>query len=109
MELKMTTKDAYDLVHNGVLAFARMERQGIRIDVEYCEKKKEHLTRKIKHLQNKLEETELVRTLRKTYGKDANIGSNDQLAYILYTKMGIRAPKTTKTGKGSTDEDTLSK
>lgn len=108
MELKMTTKDAYKLVHDGILAFARAERQGIRIDVEYCQKKKQHITRKISHLQSKLEVTGLYKTWKGVFKGKVNTDSNYQLSQVLYKKMGIDPPKTTKGGQGATDEEALS-
>ena len=43
--MKPATKEAYQLIHDGALALARAERQGIRVDLEYCEKQKKKLTK----------------------------------------------------------------
>ena len=106
-QITATTKEAYKLIHKGALAFGRAERQGFRIDVEYCEKKKEHLSRKIVHLQKKLEETKLIKTWKESIKGQINTDSNHQLAHVLYNVMKITPPKTTKSGKGATDEDAL--
>ena len=47
MIITANSKEAYNLLHQGTLAFARAEQQGMRIDVEYCERKKTLLTKKI--------------------------------------------------------------
>lgn len=105
---QVETKDAYELIHEGVLALGRAERQGFRIDVEYCKKKKEHITRKITWLQKKLVNTEFHRQWKRVYGAKTNLDSNHQLAYILYDAMKIPKTKTTGKGKGATDEEALS-
>jgi len=90
-----TTKDAYQLFHEGTLALARAERQGIRLDVNYCEKQKKLLTNKINRAYEKFKETKLY------------LDSNHQLGYILYHIMKIEPPKLTVSGKGATDEEAL--
>jgi len=108
MKNTATTAEAYQLIHNGILALARAERQGIRIDVAYCEQKKKHLERKMKYLQKKLEDSKLYRQWRHIYGNKTNIHSNHQLAKILYKILKIEPPKMTdKGGMGATDEDAL--
>ena len=48
MKIQVTTADAYRIFHEGILAMAQAEREGIRVGVEYCKRKREHLTRKIR-------------------------------------------------------------
>lgn len=108
MNMQPTQLDAYKLIHDGTLALARAEQAGMRIDVEYCEKKKTHLTRKIARIEDNLSKTDLVKQWKKINRQNFNMDSNDQLGKILYDVMGIKPPKETKSGKGSTDEDTLS-
>ncbi len=105
--LRPTTKDAYMLIHRGALALARAERQGIRIDKEYCEKQKRLLTRKIEHYQKKLEQTNFYKRWAHIYRGKVNIFSNFQLSNILYNHMKIEPPKITASGQGSTDEEAL--
>ena len=107
MKIKATRADAYQLVHNGILALARAERQGIRIDTEYCRKKRQHLARKIDFLEKKVKSTKFYRRWRHIYGAKTNIHSNHQLARILYKEMKIEPPKVTESGQGSTDEGAL--
>lgn len=109
MKIKATTADAYNLIHEGALALARAERQGIRIDLEYCERKKKHLTRKIEHFNKKLKGTKFFRRWQSVYGHKTNIYSNHQLSRLLYHIMKIEPTKVTDTGQGSTDEDALGK
>ncbi len=107
MKIKATTVDAYKLIHDGALALARAERQGIKIDTDYCNKKKKHLTRKINRYQKELKGTKFYRRWQAVYGHKTNIYSNHQLSRLLYHVMKIEPPKTTETGQGSTDDDAL--
>ena len=107
IQVKATTADAYKLIHDGALALARAEREGIRVDIEYCEKKKKHLTKKIKHYHSKLKGTKFYTKWESIYGGKTNIYSNYQLSRLLYHIMKIEPPKTTASGQGSTDDDAL--
>lgn len=107
MKTKANISDAYSLFHEGALALARAERNGIRVDVEYCLKKKNHLERKIKYYENKIKETPLYQRWHRIYKAKTNIYSNPQLARILYQDMKITPLKVTDKGKGATDEEAL--
>ena len=107
MKIEAASPEAYKLFHEGTLAFAQAEREGIRIDIEYCRRKKEHLERKIKYYQKHLEDTKLYKRWFHIYKNKINIHSNQQLSKILYQIMKIEPTKTTETGQGSTDEDAL--
>lgn len=107
MKITATTQDAYQLIHDGVLALARAERQGIRVDTEYCEKMKQSLTKKIDRLHKKIEQTKFFKRWNHIYKGKANVYSNPQLSNLLYKHMKIEPPKKTATGEGATDEEAL--
>lgn len=107
MQVQPTQLDAYNLIHNGALAFSRAEQVGMRIDVAYCEKKKKHLTRKIKHIKDKLETTVFIKEWKKRYPGSFNMNSDAQLGNMLYKVYKIDPPKTTASGAGATDEESL--
>jgi len=109
MKTQATTADAYKLFHDGVQALARAEREGIRVDVDYCSRKKTHLARKIEYFHKQLEQTKLYRQWCHIYKDKVNIHSNHQLSRILYHTMKIEPTKTTESGQGSTDEEVLSR
>lgn len=100
-------QSAYMLLHQGILAFARAEQAGMRVDVEYCKRKKAHLTRKIATLEERFHSTNFYKHWRHVYGDKTNIGSDFQLSHILYNVRKIKPIKVTAGGRGSTDEDTL--
>jgi DNA polymerase-1 len=107
MKIQATTEDAYQLFHNGILALARAEQAGIRIDTKYCQQKSAHLDRKIGYYQKKLEKTKLYRHWSHVFKAKTNIYSNHQLSHLLYDRMKLKPVKVTESGQGATDEDAL--
>lgn len=102
-----TQKDAYRLIHEGIQALSRAEQQGIRIDLDYCDGMIEELNGRIDFIESNFYKTKFYKYWsRKTKGKP-NINSNSQLGWFLYGVKGIKPPKKTVTGQGSTDEETL--
>lgn len=79
----------------GVLA--KMERHGIYLDIPYLDKMSKEILHLISHLEH---------DIYKLAGEKFNINSPKQLSEILFTKMGIKAPKKTATGL-STNADVL--
>ena len=101
------TKEAYKLMHDGILAFARAERQGMRVDLDYIERKKEFLTKKITKLENEFKDTNFFKHWQHTTKGTVNIYSNAQLSYFLYSVKKLKPDKQTDSGQGSTDEESL--
>lgn len=108
MKLTATTKDAYNLLHEGLLAHADIERDGMMVDVDYCERVKGELTERIKKAEGQLKGTKFFKHWQHTSKSRVNINSNPQLAHFLYGVKKIQPLKLTATGKGSTDEEALS-
>jgi len=107
MNLNPRTEEAYQLFHNGILALSRAESQGIRVDVEYIQNKRAHLTRKIERLERQFGETAFYKKWADTQKGIVNIHSHTQLSNYLYKIKRVRVLKETASGQGSTDEDTL--
>lgn len=107
MLLHPLTMEAHKLLHDGAIAFGQAERAGMRIDVEYCQRKKEFLTKKIKYLQAKLDDTKFIRHWKHYFGGKFNMYSNPQLSKFLYDVRKITPTRLTFTGKGSTDDQAL--
>ena len=107
MIINPRTEEAYQLFHNGILALARAEQQGIRIDLDYVDKKIRFLNRKVDRLEEEFKETSFFRHWQHSSKRTVNIYSNEQLASFLYNVKGMRIEKETATGKGATDDDAL--
>lgn len=99
--------EAYHLLHNGILALARAEQQGIRVDVEYLDRKHAFLNKKISRLERKFEESKFYKDWEASLGKEPNPNSGPQLAKFLYEVKGLKPPKLTDTGKGSVDKEAI--
>lgn len=109
MKFQVTTSDAYNLFHDGALALGRAEQQGMCIDVEYCERKKKQLIRKIERLENKLMQTKFIRHWQHSCKAKLNIYSDQQLSNYLYKTRKIEPTKMTTSGlQGATDNQALS-
>jgi DNA polymerase-1 len=107
MNINPNTIDAYHLFHDGILAFARAERQGIRIDFEYVNKKMETITRKMERLEREFKDTNLFKHWQHSVRGKINIHSDPQLKNFLYKIKGLKIEKETESGLGSTDDETL--
>lgn len=107
MNIQPTSLDAYKLMHDGVLALAHAERQGIRCDVKYIENRKILLTKKINRLEGQLRDSKFYRHWKHSSKSKINIYSDTQLRTFLYSIKKLKPTKTTTSGKGSTDEEAL--
>lgn len=99
--------EAYQLLHEGTLAFSRAERQGFRIDIDYVDAKIKQLYQKQQDLEEEFKQTNFYKHWEHSVKGKVNLNSGDQLGHFLYDVRKIEPAKTTKTGKGSTDEEAL--
>ena len=90
MRYNPRTIEAYNLLHNGILALARAENAGIRVDVEYVEKKKAFLTKKIERLEERFKQTTFFRHWQHSMRGKVNINSPAQLSNFLYKIKKIK-------------------
>lgn len=100
---------AYRLLHDGTIALAKIERNGMRIDLELCAEHEKTLTKKINELELKIKGSSFYKNWTRATKGIPNLYSNQQLGYFLYDVLKIKPVKTTTSGKGSTDEEALSK
>lgn len=101
------TEEAYTLLHEGAIALAQVEANGIRIDTKYLDATIEKIKSRIVRFKKRLQKTEVAKTWRKEYGKTINFNSGEQLGHILFDIMGHDCPAYTPRGKYKTDETTL--
>lgn len=107
MNISPQSYEAYRLLHEGTLALTRAEQQGIRIDMDYVNRKKLQLTNKIEHLEEEFMETDFYKDWQKHSRIKININSDQQLGDYLYKVKKIKIGTQTASGKGSTNEKTL--
>lgn len=99
--------DSYQLLHDGALALATVERAGIGIDVEYCREKVEWVNEQSSRSERRLRSSELGRAWLSRFGSSAKFGSGPQLQAILYADLGVKPFKQTAAGEDSVDEESL--
>ncbi len=105
--MKPTTADAYKLIHDGALALAKIEADGMRIDIERMDATIEDTGRRIKEMTEELKRDEIWKTWRRLHGQKANLGSRVQLGKVLFDELGYEPKNKTKTGRPQVDEDGL--
>lgn len=103
------TASAYKLFHDGILTLAEMEDVGMRIDVDYIHAECDRIDRRIAKLERIIYDSKFFEDWQASVGgKKINMYSGQQLGAYLYDVLGLKVNKTTKAGKGSTDDESLS-
>lgn len=100
-------KEGYRLLHEGVIALAKVEANGIHIDMESMAKTRAELEWKSAELKKDLLNSNLWKRWVRWYGVKADLGSGDQLGKILYQDLGFPIPSRTDSGQPSVDEEAL--
>ena len=112
-DIKPISKDGLQLLHKGTLVLAEAERNGIKIDIPYCQRKEKELTEEMIQLEGDFLDSKLGKMWKNRYGKKFNADSNTQLGYILYEPknqggLGLKSlNKTAGKEKYSTDATAL--
>lgn len=101
------TKAAMRLLHEGALAFARMEHVGMKVDVELLKQRITSADAQLASMLEDLVEDEVWQAWKRKYGVRANLHSNPQLADVIYNVMGVNCGQRTASGLYSTDEKSL--
>ena len=104
-----TLKDAYKLLHDGTLALANVEHNGMRIDTKKLDKTIDNVNKEIEKRETKLKDTKVWKKWKDRYKDKANIDSRFQLGIVFFQDMGFETDARTETGRPKTDEETLSK
>ena len=98
--------DAQDLLQQGARALADVEANGFRIDQARLNATIQDIEQKIAKNTEKLKNGEVWKEWKNSY-RNPNIGSRQQLATVLFDKLGYESTGTTKTGRNKTDEESL--
>jgi len=110
MKIQATRQDAYQLMHDGALALARVEAVGMRIDEGRLKKTIEKTSKQIKDITDRLRSDEVYRVWRRRFGEKTKLGSRDQLARVLFEEMGVKSKGAKQLGKRvKMDKDALGK
>ena len=107
MLFQPTTYDGYKLLHDGCLALANAEENGMHIDIGYVEKQQAHMSRRIAHTEKKLERYDEIKKWRKIYRRKFNLDSPSQMSDILFNHMGYEPAELTDNDNPSVSQTAL--
>jgi len=102
-------QQGYQLFHDGLIELARVEANGIRIDLARLERTKAKLAERIRTLKAEMEQDKVWAMWRKRFGTKANFTSHSQLGTVLFEIMGYKVHTETESGAPSTDAEALQK
>lgn len=102
-----TTKDAYKLFHDGILAFSKAEQNGMCIDVDYCKKESKKLQYRINGKRKKLLDSKIGKLWQNIFKNNINLNSDLQLKRIIFDELNFKSVKETTKGNPSTDMEAL--
>lgn len=103
--MRATTKEAERLLFEGTLAMSELENNGIRIDMGYLDGQINKVEAEINDYQRQIRSDHVYEEWRKTYGDKTNIGSKEQLAKVIFEKLGFVRPKGVSKKQRSEDRD----
>ena len=106
---QILNKQAYQLFHEGVLAFADIEDTGIRVDVPYLKTQYKKLTKQLAQVGKEIKDDKQAKQWRSKFGQKTNYNSTTQLSTMLYKVWGIKSTKSTAKGNAAVDDSVLSK
>lgn len=98
---------AYKLMHEGAVALAQVEANGLRVDTAYLDATIEMLDGRIRDLEAELQRTDFWRQWRKAFGERSKLGSREQLGKLLFERMGYKCERFSATGRYKVDEESL--
>lgn len=100
MSYTATTKEAYQLFHEGALAFAEMEHNGICVDIPYLDKAITQAEADIHQLTEELRQDQEVWPIwRRIFGVETKLGSKQQLGRVVFGEMGYKRNELAKKKK----------
>ena len=106
--IQANIEDAYKLMHEGALTLARVERNGIRVDVGHCERQKKMLDRRRGAVEDQFRKSEVFKVWQRCYSPgELNTNSTKQLGRVLFKEMGLHCAQETATGVPSVAEEVL--
>ncbi len=107
--IKAHRQKGYQLMHDGMLALAEVEANGIRINTRRLDATRTSMAIEVKRLRGECQGSKVWGRWRRRFGEKANLGSRDQLSQILYDVMGFPVTSFTETGQKSTEDEALQK
>lgn len=99
-----STRSAYQLLHDGSLVLAQIEKNGIRIDTDYLTEQILYVKKRVEELESELYEMKEWKVWSKRYRATANLDSKTQLSDVIFHQLEHKS-KGGKTEKGRDKSD----
>jgi len=97
----------YKLLQEGAEEMARVESNGIRVDVSLLHQTKSDLKEKLREARSEMEKSDVFRHWRRRFGAKTNLAARDQKAYVVYDVLKTPRTKFTETGLDAVDDEVL--
>lgn len=107
-ETRPVLADAFRLFMEGAEVLSEIEQRGIRIDLRYCRRIQRQLLHRIEATREEIIASKEGRLWKKVYGESMKLNSTIQLESILFDHLGVESVGVTRTGRNSTDVESLS-
>lgn len=88
MAVKPYGREGYKLLHEGALAMAQLERNGIRVDVKALEARRESVSAEMDDLIRQIKSDKLFRKWKRLHGEKTKATAGNQLADLIFGEMG---------------------
>jgi DNA polymerase I-like protein with 3'-5' exonuclease and polymerase domains len=107
--MKPATEEARRLIHEGSIALAQIEHNGMKVDMDYLDRTIASTTEEVKRTEEELKKDEIWKRWKRRFGEKASLTSDDQLRKVVYDKkedggLGYEIKEWTKTKKGKVNE-----
>jgi len=103
-----STPAAYELLLEGQLALAEIERAGVRVDREYLDAAFVRADAEIKAVEEQIRADPDFRLWQRRFGTGTKLSAPEQLSDVLYKDLGYKPKEFTESGKrGKADEAAL--
>jgi DNA polymerase-1 len=105
--LEAVELSALRLLQDGVVALARVEHDGVRVDVDYLKASLEQTSRKCTRLREQLMSDPVWSKWTRRFRDRSKLDSRQQLGEVLFDVLGFHSEAITTTGRHQVDEAAL--
>lgn len=107
--MRVSSPEAYKLLHDGCIALSQIESNGIRVDTDYLKRQTKEISQKIEDMTRELKEYKEYKQWKRALGDKMVLGSREQLAHLVFTVLDYPCAERTKTGRPKADEAAFEK
>jgi DNA polymerase I-like protein with 3'-5' exonuclease and polymerase domains len=101
------TLEAYQLLHDGCVALAEVEKAGMPVDLEYCARESKRTLMRAGRLKEDIMDSDTGKLWKRIYGPRLNFNSPNQMRHIFFNILKLEPVGYTETGRPSLDAQSL--